>query len=75
MSGISIADSAYGDSIIIGQNPKGGIEKIRLSDNRITKRIQKIPYEKKIMFIRLILEKFYEYLSLDEDLIDDKGDK
>lgn len=75
MSGISIADSAYGDSIIMGQNPNGGIEKIRLSDNRINKRIQKIPYDKKIVFIGLILEKFYEYLSLDEDLIDDKGDK
>lgn len=75
MSGISIADSAYGDSIIMGQNPNGDIERIRLRDNRISKRIQKIPYEKKIVFIRLVLEKFYEYLSLDEDLIDDEGDK
>lgn len=72
MSGISIANSAYGDSIILGENQDGGIEKIRLSDKRISKRIQKISYEKKIEFIRLILEKFNKYLSLDEDLIDDK---
>ncbi len=74
MSGISIADSAYGDSIILGQNPDGGVEKIRLSDNRISKRIQKVPYENKIEFVRLISSKFYKYLSLDEDLVDDKGD-
>jgi hypothetical protein len=74
MSGISIADSAYGDSIILGQNPDGGVEKIRLSDNRISKRIQKVPYENKIEFVRLISSKFYRYLSLDEDLVDDKGD-
>jgi hypothetical protein len=72
MSGISIANSAYGDSIILGENQGGGIEKIRLSDKRISKRIQKIAYEKKTEFIRLILSKFYKYLSLNEDLINDK---
>lgn len=72
MSGISIADSAYGDSIILGQHADGGIEKIRLSDKRISERIQKIPYENKIEFVRLILEKFNKYISLDEDLVDDR---
>lgn len=71
MSGISIANSAYGDSIVLGETLDGGIEKIRLSDKRISKRIQKIPYDKKIEFIRLVLEKFYKYLSLDGDLIND----
>ena len=71
MSGISIANSAYGDSIILGQNPDGGIEKIRLKDKRITKRIQKIPYDKKEEFIKSILEKFYKYLSLKEDIINE----
>ncbi len=71
MSGISIANSAYGDSIILGENPDGGIEKIRLKDKRITKPIQKISYDNKKEFISSIIEKFYKYLSLNEDLIND----
>lgn len=71
MSGISIANSAYGDSIILGENPNGGIEKIRLSDKRISKRIPKIPYDKKTEFIRLVLEKFYKHLSLNGELINE----
>ena len=71
MSGISIADSAYGDCIIEGQKPNGDFERIKLKDKVIRKRIEKIPLEDKERFVNLISEKFGKYTSSEDDLIHD----
>ena len=71
MSGISIADSAYGDCIIEGQKPNGDFEIINLKDKVIRKRIEKIPIEDKERFVNLISEKFGKYISSEDDLVHD----
>ena len=71
MSGISIADSGYGDSIISGQKPNGDFEIIKLKDKVIRKRIQYIPFEEKEKFIQLVVEEFGNYISQEDDLIHD----
>ena len=71
MSGISIADSGYGDSIISGQKPNGDFEMIKLKDKVIRKRIQYIPFEEKEKFIQLVVEEFGNYISPEDDLIHD----
>lgn len=71
MSAISIADSGYGDSIILGQKQNGVFEKIKLRDYVIRKRIQYIPPEEKKEFIHLIIEVFGQYISSEDDLIHD----
>jgi hypothetical protein len=70
MSGISIADDGYGDSKITGQNPDGTIEKIKLKDKVIRKRIEKI--EAREGFVRLVIEVYSKYISQEEDLTYDK---
>lgn len=69
MSGISIADSGYGDSLIIGQNPNGHFEKIKLKDNVIRNGIHE-PGNKQ-EFVRLIIEIYKKYISLEDDLVYD----
>jgi hypothetical protein len=69
MSGVSIADSGYGDSLIIGQNPNGHFEKIKLKDNVIRNGIQD-PGSKQD-FVRLIIEIYKKYISSEEDLVYD----
>lgn len=71
MSAISIADSGYGDSIIVGQNFNNDIEKIKLKDFVIRKRIENIPIEENQNFINLIVTKFKKYVSSEDDLIHD----
>ncbi|MDW7732790.1 MAG: hypothetical protein SCH66_10230 [Methanolobus sp.] len=71
MSGISISDSGYGDSIITGQKQNGDFETIRLKDKVIRKRIQYLPLEEKEQFINLIIEMFGKYVSSEDDLIHD----
>ena len=71
MSAISIADSGYGDSIILGQKQNGMFEKIKLRDYIIRKRIEYIPPEEDKKFIHLIIEVFGQYVSSEDDLIHD----
>ena len=71
MSAISIADSGYGDSIIVGQNFNNDIEKIKLKDFVIRKGIENIPIEEKQTFINLIITIFRKYISSEDDLIHD----
>lgn len=71
MSAISIADSGYGDSIIVGQNFNNDIEKIKLKDFVIRKRIENIPIEENQKFINLIVTRFRKYISPEDDLIHD----
>ncbi|WP_321430457.1 hypothetical protein [uncultured Methanolobus sp.] len=71
MSGISIADSAYGESIILGQKPNGEIEKIKSKDKAIRKRIPYIDITEKTEFIAEIIQLFGEYISSEDELIDD----
>lgn len=71
MSAISIADSGYGDSIILGQKQNGMFEKIKLRDYIIRKKIEYIPPEEDKKFIHLIIEEFGQYISSEDDLIHD----
>lgn len=69
MSGISIADGGYGDSLIVGQNPNGNFEKIKSKDNVIRHRIHES--ESKQEFVRLIIKIYKKYISSEEDLVYD----
>jgi hypothetical protein len=71
MSGISIADSGYGDSIILGQNVDGNFEKIRLKDRAIKKRIDELATEEKTFFARILLKIFAKYIHSEDDLVND----
>jgi hypothetical protein len=71
MSGISIADSGYGDSIILGQNNDGNYEKIKLKDRAIRARIDETITEEKRKFAIFVLELFAKYIFIEDELIDD----
>jgi len=71
MSGISIADSAYGDCKLLGQKQNGEFEKINIKDKAIRKRIKQIPIEEQENFVNLIMEVFGKYISSEDDLIHD----
>lgn len=71
MSGISIADSGYGDSIILGQNPDGNFEKISLKDKAIRKRIDEMLTEEKTQFALALLTIFKKYIFSEDELVDD----
>jgi hypothetical protein len=69
MSGISISDSGYGESIIIGQHPNGHLEKINSKDNVIRNLIHDLG--NKLDFIRLIIKIYKKYISSEDDLVHD----
>lgn len=71
MSGISIADSGYGDSIILGQNADGNFEKIKLKDRAIRKRIDERVTEEKTQFAIFMHKIFSKYIFSEDELVDD----
>lgn len=71
MSGISIADSGYGDSIILGQNADGNFEKINLKDRAIRKRIDETATKDKTQFATLVYKMFGKYIFSEDELADD----
>ena len=71
MSGISIADSGYGDSIIVGQNVDGNFEKIKLKDRAIRKRIDEKATTEKARFAIFVYKLFGEYIYSEDELVDD----
>lgn len=71
MSGISIADSGYGDSVILGQNPDGNFEKINLRDKALRKRIDETVTDEKKQFALVLLSVFKKYIFSEDELIND----
>lgn len=67
MSGISIADSGYGDSVILGQNVDGNFEKIKLKDRAIKKRIDEIVTNEKTQFASFVYKIFGKYIFSEDE--------
>ncbi|MCM1987493.1 hypothetical protein [Methanococcoides seepicolus] len=71
MSGISIADSGYGDSVILGQNTDGNFEKIKLKDRAIRKRVDEKATTEKARFAIFVHKLFGKYIFSEDELVDD----